>query len=78
MADYQTIKITADKDGNIVRSEQRESQTSAVNAISGGGFIYSPIPQLSLRAELESTAISSGDMPRTRLQNISFGANWEF
>ncbi len=77
-ADYQTIKITADKDGNIVRSEQRESQTSAVNAISGGGFIYSPIPQLSLRAELESTAISSGDMPRTRLQNISFGANWEF
>ena len=78
VADYNTIKITSDKAGVIVRSEERETQTSAVNAISGGGFIYSPIPQLSLRAELESTAISSGDMPRTRLQNISFGANWEF
>lgn len=78
VADYNTITINADKDGNIVRSDLKESQTSAVNAISGGGFIYSPIPQLSLRAELESTAISSGDMPRTRLQNISFGANWEF
>lgn len=77
-ADYQTIKITADKDGTITRIDEKESQTSAVNAISGGGFIYSPIPQLSFRAELESTAISSGDMPRTRLQNISIGANWEF
>lgn len=78
VADYQTIKISADKDGNIVRTDLKESQASAVNAISGGGFIYSPIPELSFRAELESTAISSGDMPRTRLQNISFGANWEF
>jgi len=78
VADYKTIKITADKDGGIVRSDVKDTQTSAVNAISGGGFIYFPIPQLSLRAELESTAISSGDMPRTRLQNISFGANWEF
>jgi len=78
VADYKTIKITADKDGNITRTDEKDSQTSAVNAISGGGFIYTPIPQLSLRAELESTAIGSGDMPRTRLQNISFGANWEF
>jgi hypothetical protein len=78
VADYKTIKITADKDGKIVRTDEKDSQTSAVNAISGGGFIYFPIPELSLRAELESTAISSGEMPRTRLQNISFGANWEF
>ena len=78
VADYQTIKITAEQGGAITRIDEKESQTSAVNAISGGGFIYSPMPQISLRAELESTAISSGDMPRTRLQNISFGASWEF
>jgi hypothetical protein len=77
-ADYETIKITASQDGSIVRITEKKTQTSGMNAISGGGFIYRPIPQLSLRAELESTAISSGDMPRTRLQNISFGTNWEF
>lgn len=77
-ADYKTIKITANKDGDITRIVEKESQASAVNTISGGGFIYSPIPQLSFRAELETTAISSTEMPRTRLQNISFGANWEF
>lgn len=77
-AHYKTVKITADKDGGITKIDEDEGQASAVNAISGGGFIYTPIPQLSLRAELESTAISSGDMPRTRVQNITFGANWEF
>ncbi len=77
-ADYTTIKITASQNDPIVRAEEKSSQTSAVNAISGGGFIYRPIPQLSLRAELESTAIGSAEMPRTRLQNISIGANWEF
>ncbi|MFT7261365.1 MAG: hypothetical protein ACI9MS_003239 [Glaciecola sp.] len=77
-ADYKTTKITADKDGVITQINEEDSQTSAVNAISGGGFIYSPIPELSFRAELETTAISSGVMPRTRLQNISIGANWEF
>ena len=77
-ADYESIKITASQDGTIIRTDEKKTQTSGVNAISGGGFIYRPIPQLSFRAELESTAISSGDMPRTRLQNISIGANWEF
>jgi len=78
VADYETIKIIANKDGSTVRTTEKKTQTSGVNAISGGGFIYRPIPQLSFRAELESTAISSGDMPRTRFQNISIGANWEF
>jgi hypothetical protein len=78
VADYKTTKIVANKDGIITRTSEDDSQTSAVNAISGGGFIYSPLPELSFRAELETTAISSGVMPRTRLQNISVGANWEF
>ncbi len=78
VADYKSIQITASQDDGITTSDVKSSQTSGVNAISGAGFIYRPIPQLSLRTELESTAISSGEMPRTRLQNISFGINWEF
>lgn len=77
-ADYTTIKLTASQDGSLGIIKEKSSQTSAVNPISGGGFIYRPIPQLSLRTELETTAISSGEMPRTRLQNINFGINWEF
>lgn len=78
VADYKTIKIVASQSEGITKTDERSSQTSGVNTISGAGFIYRPIPQLSLRTELESTAISSGEMTRTRLQNISFGANWEF
>lgn len=78
VADYKTIKIVATQNDGITKTDERSSQTSGVNTISGAGFIYRPIPQLSLRTELESTAISSGEMTRTRLQNISFGINWEF
>ncbi len=81
VADYKTIKITAVQNAtaaDLIPTTEKTSQTSGVNAISGAGFIYKPMPQLSLRAELESTAISSFEMPRTRLQNLSFGINWEF
>ncbi len=80
-ADYKTIKITAAQNAtpdSLLPTTEKVSQTSGVNAISGAGFIYRPIPQFSIRTELESTAISSGIMPRTRLQNISLGLNWEF
>jgi hypothetical protein len=80
-ADYKTIKITAAQNAtsaSLLPTTEKVSQTSGVNAISGAGFIYRPITQFSLRAELESTAISSGVMPRTRLQNIALGLNWEF
>ncbi len=79
-ADYQYIKIIAAQGNasNVTRTEEKSSQASGVNTISGAGFIYRPIPQLSIRTELESTAISSAEMPRTRLQNISLGLNWEF
>lgn len=79
-ADYQYIKIVAEQGNanNIIRTEEKASQASGVNTISGAGFIYRPIQQLSIRTELESTAISSAEMPRTRLQNISLGLNWEF
>jgi len=76
-ADYETVEITASQD-NVTRAIEDEGQTSAVNTITGAGLIYTPIPQLSFRAEIETTAISSGVMPSTRLQNISIGANWEF
>lgn len=77
-ADYQNIRIVAEQGGTITRTETKSSQTSGANTISGAGFIYRPIPQLSIRTELETTAISSAEMPRTRLQNITLGVNWEF
>lgn len=77
-ADYQNINIIATQAGAITRKETKSSQTSGANTISGAGFIYRPIPQLSIRTELETTAISSAEMPRTRLQNITLGLNWEF
>lgn len=77
-ADYQNIKIIAEQGGQTTRTETKSSQTSGANTISGAGFIYRPIPQLSIRTELETTAISSAEMPRTRLQNITLGVNWEF
>lgn len=77
-ADYKIIKLTATQTEGVSKLTEKESQTSAVNTISGAGLIYYPIPQLSFRAEVETTAISSGTMPRTRLQNLTVGANWEF
>jgi hypothetical protein len=77
-ADYKIIELTATQTEGVSKVTEKERQTSAVNTISGAGLIYYPIPQLSIRAEVETTAISSGVMPRTRLQNIAIGANWEF
>lgn len=76
-AKYTTIEITANQT-SVTKVVNKERKTSAVNTISGAGFIYRPMPQLSFRAEIESTAISSGVMPRVRMQNLSIGANWEF
>lgn len=76
-ADYKTITATASQE-SVVTVTNKEQQATGVNTISGGGFIYRPMSELSIRAEVETTAIESGDMPRTRLQNISIGANWEF
>lgn len=77
--EYDTVKVTASQNPNSVDTvETKSGRTSAVNAISGAGFIYRPTSGISFRAELESTAISSVEMPRTRLQNISVGVNWEF
>ncbi len=76
-AKYTSIEMTASQT-SVTKITNKEKKTSAVNTISGAGFIYYPIPQLSFRAEIESTAISSGVMPRIRMQNVSLGANWEF
>jgi hypothetical protein len=77
-ADYKTIELTASQTPGVSKITEKEHQTSAVNTISGAGLIYYPIQQLSIRAEVETTAIASGVMPRTRLQNIAIGVNWEF
>ena len=77
-ADYKIIELTATQTNGVSKVTEKEHQTSAVNAVSGAGLIYYPIPQLSIRAEVETTAIGSGIMPRTRLQNLAIGVNWEF
>lgn len=77
-ADYKIIELTATQTPGVSKVTKKERQTSAVNTISGAGLIYYPISQLSIRAEVETTAIASGIMPRTRLQNIAIGVNWEF
>ena len=79
VVDYEKIKLTASQTTpGLLKMKDDSGQTFGVNAISGAGFIYHPTKDVSLRAELESSAISSEDMPRTRIQNITLGVNWEF
>jgi len=84
-ATYDEIEIEAEQSDespatliSTQRTTRRGAKTSAVNAISGGGFLYYPHKNVSLRVELETTAIDSGVMPRSRFQNLTLGANWEF
>ena len=79
VANYNQISLTATQTNPNPTAEITANGTaSGVTTISGGGFIYRPASFFSMRAELESTAINSEDMPRTRFQNLSLGMNWEF
>lgn len=84
-ATFDQIEIEADQseDGSdeaiiTKKTTRKGAKTSAVNAISGGGFLYYPRKDISVRLELESTAIDSLEMPRSRFQNLTLGASWEF
>jgi len=75
---YQPGNVPADKEQLMRTVTRKGAETSAVNTISGGGFLYYPRKDISVRLELESTAIDSLVMPRSRFQNLTLGASWEF
>jgi hypothetical protein len=70
--------VFVDKEQLMRTVTRKGAETSAVNTISGGGFLYYPRKDISVRLELESTAIDSLVMPRSRFQNLTLGASWEF
>lgn len=78
VADYDTVEIKAFQDQTISRRIVSTKQTSAVDQISGGGFFWRALPDLALRAELETTALDSKEFSRVRFQLITLGAQYEF
>lgn len=77
-ADYDIIEIKAYQDGTLSKRTVKTRQTSAVDQISGGGFLWRVIPNLAVRAELETTPMDSLVFERTRFQMVTLGAQYEF
>lgn len=81
-AEYDVVEITATSvDGvnnTVSRRILKTSQDSAVDPITGGGFLWHVIPELSIRAELETTALDSKDFKEPRFQLITLGMQFEF
>lgn len=77
-ADYDTVEIKAFQDKTISRRIVNSKQTSAIDQISGGGFLWRALPDLAIRAELETTALDSKEFNRVRFQLITLGAQYEF
>ena len=77
-ADYELVEITAFEDVTISRRTAKKGQTSAVDQISGGGFLWSMTDSLSLRAELETSALDSIDFERARFQLVTVGVQYQY
>lgn len=77
-AEYTDVEITANQDQTVTRRELRKRKTSAVDQITGAGFLWQPISDFALRAELETTALDSQDFERVRFQLLTIGAQYEF
>lgn len=77
-ADYDMVEVKAFQDQSISRRIVSSKQTSAIDQISGGGFLWHALPSLALRAELETTALDSKEFSRVRFQLITLGAQYEF
>ncbi len=79
-ADYDVVEITASSDGvnnNISRSTTSDS-TSSVYFLTGGGFLWQPFNQVSVRAEFETTVLDSDALSRTRFQLMTLGVQYGF
>jgi opacity protein-like surface antigen len=78
-AEYDIIEMTATQDGNVTNARTIDSRkTSAVDQISGGGFLWSPLDNMAIRAELETTALDSKEFERVRFQLLTLGVQYEF
>lgn len=77
-ADYDVIEMQAFQDGTTSRRVSKSGQTSAVDQITGGGFLLRAVSNLSIRAELETSALDSKDFERARFQLVTLGAQYEF
>lgn len=80
--EYKRIEIeatqTVKKETKVTSRVIKSGETSAVDQISGGGFIWRPVKTLALRAELETTALDSADFHRARFQIITLGTQFYF
>ncbi|MAD45199.1 MAG: hypothetical protein CMI02_15235 [Oceanospirillaceae bacterium] len=77
-ADYEITEITAYQDGSLTKTVDKKGQTSAVDQISGGGFIWDVMKDMSIRAELETTALDSKAFERVRFQLMTLGLQYDF
>ncbi len=77
-ADYDTVEIKAYQDGSLSRRTVKTRQTSAIDQISGGGFLWRAWNGMSIRAELETTALDSQEFERARFQLVTLGAQYDF
>jgi len=72
-ADFDRVSI----DASNVRSKEQDSATG-VSPITGAGLLWWALPDLAVRAELETTALESQDFSRTRLQLLTLGVQYDF
>ena len=78
VAKYDEVEIVAYEDGSSTRRISKSSETSAVDLITGGGFLWNAYKSMTIRAELETTALDSQIFPRARFQLLTLGLQYEF
>lgn len=79
-ADYDVVEITASSDGENntqVRTTTSDS-TSSVYFLTGGGFLWHPLANVSVRAEFETTVLDSLELNSTRFQLMTLGVQYGF
>ncbi|ASP40514.1 hypothetical protein CHH28_18380 [Bacterioplanes sanyensis] len=80
--DYQQTEITAQVDASgepvVTQVKGKQGKASAVDQITGGGFIWHAGNGFAARAELVTTALDSQDFERVRFQLVTLGVHYEF
>src|SRR5690606_724332 len=72
-ADFDRVSI----DASNVRTEEQDS-VSGVSMITGAGLMWWVLPDLAVRAELETTELESREFPNTRFQLLTLGVQYDF
>lgn len=77
VAKYREMTLSVDNK-NVHTKTYKDYQESAVQVITGGGFMWTPIDSMKVRAEMETVAIDTALLKRTRYEVISLGVQYEF